>query len=362
MKILHLATHGSVTRGGAVQMVRMAVALASRGHEVKVVFNRRRVEDVEGATFLASRGVDVDALPLDPLRPGPLLAFRRMVLNKGIQVVHAHRDPALKFSFVSLGNTKIPLVAQRGTTYRPKGTIPFVLRSRKVARIVAVAHAVKESLVREGIPEDKVKVVYGSVDTDRFHPRVKGTKLRETLGPDPSSPVVGMVAALVGKKGYPIFLKACGEVAEVLPRLRILMVGAGRASKFAREAAPRGDRARFAGHQEKVEEYLAAMDVVVCSSTKGEGLTGSLREAMAMAKPVVSTAVSGNPEAVIHGKTGLLVPPGDPGNLADALLTLLSRPAMARRLGTNGRRLATRLFPDERRASIMEGLYRELSE
>ncbi len=360
MKILHLATHGSITRGGAVQVVRLAMALAARGHKVKAVFNRKRTKDVERFSVLKKGGVEVASLPLELLKPGPIITFRHMVLEEGFQVVHAHRDPALKFAFLSLLGTEVPLVAQRGTTYRPKGVVPFILRGRGVSRIVAVAHAVRASLVREGIPEEKMRVVYGSVDTDRFHPGVTGGKVREELAVSPGAPIVGMVAALIGKKGYPLFLEACEEASRVLPGLYVLMVGAGSPSKFSKEAAPLGPRAHFAGHREGVETYVAAMDIVVCASTKGEGLTGSLREAMAMAKPVISTVVSGNPEAVIHGKTGLLVPIGDAPSMAKAILFLLSNPALARRLGRNGRRLAVKLFSDERRAQVMESLYREL--
>jgi len=362
VKILHVATHGSVTRGGAVQMVRLARALASRGHRVKAVFNREKREEIEGISILEERGVEVEALPLEPMRLKNLVSFRKMVLREGFQVVHAHRDPALRFAYFSLWNTGVPLVAQRGTTYRPKGVIPFILRRGGVAGIVAVAHAVKTSLVRVGIPEGKVKVVYGSVDIHRFHPALGGTRVREEVKIPIRAPVVGMVAALVGKKGYPLFLKACQDVAAVFSGLRLLMVGAGRPSKYGKEAAPLKERAIFVGHREKVEEYMAAMDVVVCASTKGEGLTGSLREAMALGKPVVSTAVSGNPEAVIPGKTGLLVPVGDPASMARAILVILSNPCLARRLGNNGRRWASRVFPDDRRVGIMEELYRELVE
>ncbi len=360
MRILHVATHGAVTRGGAVQMARLVAALATRGHKVKAVFNGERVKDVEGASILEERGVEVTALPLESLGLGPMLALRRIVLKEGFQLVHTHRDLALRFAFLSLWGTGISLVAQRGTTYRPKGMVPFILRSKAVARVVAVAHAVKKVLVEEGIPEEKVVVVYGSVDTARFHPDVRGEKIKEELVIPFSFPVVGMVAALVGKKGYPLFLEACRMASEKLKALHVLMVGRGKPSKFSKDVAPLGNMAHFTGHRDDVEMCIAAMDVVVCASTKGEGLTGSLREAMAMARPVVSTEVSGNPEAVIHGKTGLLVPVGDGAAMATALISLLSNPLLARKLGSNGRRLALKIFPDNRRAQIVETLYREV--
>jgi len=189
---------------------------------------------------------------------------------------------------------------------------------------------------------------------------VPGDAVKEKLGISSSDKVVGMVAALVGKKGYPVFLRAYREVAESLKGVHALMVGSGRPSKFVQEAGSLGEKAHFVGHKEDVENYAAAMNLVVCASVKGEGLTGSLREAMAMAKPVVSSAVSGNPEAVIPGVTGVLFPVGDSTALARAITLLLSSPVLAKKMGLNGMRLAARLFSDEKRTQIMESIYDEV--
>ena len=117
------------------------------------------------------------------------------------------------------------------------------------------------------------------------------------------------------------------------------------------------DRVVFAGHCEDVPAALAAMDVFVCASTKGEGLTGAVREALAMRRPVVSTNVSGNGEIVKDGQTGLLVPTRDPASLCRAVLRLLDDPEEARRLAQAGHDLAAREFPDAIRGDRIEALY-----
>ena len=114
----------------------------------------------------------------------------------------------------------------------------------------------------------------------------------------------------------------------------------------------------FAGHRDDVASCMATMDMVVCASTKGEGLTGALREAMLMGKPVVSTAVSGNPEVVLHGHTGLLVPVGDARALSKAISILVESPKLRFSLGAKGRALALGLFSDESRARRVMEIYR----
>ena len=108
---------------------------------------------------------------------------------------------------------------------------------------------------------------------------------------------------------------------------------------------------RFLGFREDVPELLSLFDVFALPSLS-EGLSIALLEAMAAGKPVVATNVGGNPELIIDGETGLLVPAGDAGSLATAIGALLSDPAEARRLGANGMDRVKRCFGLE---SMVEG-------
>ena len=97
-----------------------------------------------------------------------------------------------------------------------------------------------------------------------------------------------------------------------------------------------GNNFIFTGFRQDVPEVIAGLNVSVISSSKGEGLTGSMVEAMAMAKPVISTDVAGNAEVVIDKKTGLLVPAGDVGRLKEAMLYFLSNHEKAKEIGYRG--------------------------
>ena len=117
-------------------------------------------------------------------------------------------------------------------------------------------------------------------------------------------------------------------------------------------------RIRFTGTVADVRPLLAAMDVFVLPSW-AEGMSNALMEAMAAGRPVVATAVGGNTELVSDGRTGVLVPPGDPGAIARAVGDLLRDPDRATRLGAAARDDVTRRFGARARVAELERLYEE---
>jgi len=95
-------------------------------------------------------------------------------------------------------------------------------------------------------------------------------------------------------------------------------------------------------------------------SINGEGLSNSLLESMAAAVPVVATTVGGNPEVVVDGETGLLVPPRNAAALAEAICRVLRTPGLRNTLGQAGRRRVLEHFSNERMIRNVERLYGEL--
>jgi len=342
-------------------MVRLAKALSSMGHDVGIVFNLSKNEPQKDVIF-EDKNIKVSFFFMDRLFPSQMIKFRRKVKREKYQIIHTHRDPALKFVFFSLLGLDIPLVAQRGTTYRPNRLVRFILKSSNVRKIIAVSYAVKDVLVNCGIFPSKIKVIYGSADPDEFSPHIRGDYIKREFGIPDNAKVVGMVAALVGKKGYPVFLKAAREILNKKPCTYFLMVGEGKARRYEPliKELDLLDKAIFTGHRHDVAACISVMDILVCASLKGEGLTGSLREAMMMEKPVVSTSISGNPEAVEDKKIGLLVAPADEKALADAILGLLDNKALSVSFAKKARTFALSLFSDEKRASKVEKVYKEL--
>jgi len=149
------------------------------------------------------------------------------------------------------------------------------------------------------------------------------------------------------------------KVIEKFPKARFLLVGGGDSQRYQKELTRHGYGSNFifTGFRSDIPQIIAAIDASVISSGRGEGLTGSIVEAMAMAKPVVSTAVAGNSEFVKDRYTGMLVEPGNIQALADAMLYLLENPDEARAIGRRGFAFAHDKIDNRRRSEHFACLY-----
>ena len=365
LNLVMVDSHGSVERGGAVQCASLARALARRGHRVICIFDGEPDQPMHGVWFQSLRNAGVRMRRLGLRSLAGMLQLRRLMAEERPDVLHTHKNRALFCAyFATLGMRRPVWVANRGTVYPlSQNPLAYFIHRRHVARIFAVAHAVRDALVADGIAGEKVEVVYGSFDPDRFRPGVSGTWMRRAWKLPEGIPVVGLIGSLnTPKKGQPVLLEAAVLLKNRYPELRFVLVGEGDSGALQTMASSLGvsDRVVFAGFTEDVPAALAAIDVVVCASLRGEGLTGALREALAMARPVISSDVAGNRELVINNGTGLLVPPGDPAALADAIDRMLRDDELARSCAATGRELVLELCTEEKRAARVEEIYLEL--
>ena len=157
---------------------------------------------------------------------------------------------------------------------------------------------------------------------------------------------MGTVCRLVPLKHVDDLLRAAAVVRRDRPGLRLVVVGDGpQRAVLEAEAERLGLRgaARFLGERADIPELLAAMDVFVHPS-ESEGHPNAVLEAMASGLPVIAAAIPGVDELVRDGETGVLVPPGDPAELARAIGALLDRPDLAGELGLAGQALIARQF------------------
>jgi glycosyltransferase involved in cell wall biosynthesis len=150
-------------------------------------------------------------------------------------------------------------------------------------------------------------------------------------------------------------------VASVRPDARLVLLGDGPERARIESATARlpVDTVRVAGHRDDVPAWLRRAQVLVLPSLV-EGIGGAGLEAMACRLPVVATRVGGLPEAIEDGRTGALVPPGRPAELAAALLTLLADPELARRMGEAGRSRVEARFSAGRTTRRYLAAYRDL--
>jgi len=183
--------------------------------------------------------------------------------------------------------------------------------------------------------------------------------------------VVGLVARCVPGKGYEEFLTAAKTVSAQVPAVTFVIVGNGRGGDDAYEARMKrlaqtlglNGAVIWAGWQTDATALYRSLDIVAqASSTFPEGLSMVPLEAMAHGRAVIATDIVGNRESVVHGETGLLVPPGNAQALAEAMLTLVRDQGLLQRYGTQGRRRVEAYFSRHAEAERITHLYTTLCE
>jgi glycosyltransferase involved in cell wall biosynthesis len=230
-----------------------------------------------------------------------------------------------------------------------------------VTAIVAVCEAIKRDLVAAGVPAEKIHVIYSGTDTERFHLGVDGRGIRRQLGLDPGA----FLFTQIGVRSWRGNDDVIDAVARLPSRARdahLLVVGARRPAGLLARARDRGleGRVHVWGYREDVPEILAATDCCVDASYAGLGLTGALREALAVGTAVIGTNLAGVPELVIHEETGLLTPPRSPEALAAAMLRMIENPGLRRHTARAGRALVEARFSLRAKLDATEALYHRL--
>jgi len=232
---------------------------------------------------------------------------------------------------------------------------------QKMTFICGNSRAVLADLSGEGVSSSKLRLIYNGIDTNLFKPQVAGDEVRRHLGIEQNSVVFVIVANLIPYKGHCDLLEAFGVIKEQLPaQWRCLLVGRddgigttlkGQATKLGIE-----ENLLFLGARRDVIDLMNASDVgVLCSHE--EGFSNAIIEGMLSGLPMVVTDVGGNAEAVVHHVHGLVVPPRQPRELAQALLELAANMATRREMGLKARASVIERFSLDTCVSKYEALY-----
>ena len=292
------------------------------------------------------------------------LRTARLIRQDRIDVVHSWAPGTNLYAGLAVllaGNR--PLVASNwGTNPSPNSLITLLdrLALKLSSQIVVNSEIGREFTSRVyGVSPDRILVVRNWLDNSRFELPVDAAAVRTSLGLPTGVPVAGFVGRLSSEKGISLFLDVAHDVAARLPECRFLVAGDGPLLEAMKKKAQNleiPDRVLFAGFREDIPRVLAAMDLMVLTST-WEGLPNAILEAMAAGKPVIATRVGGCAELIEHGATGYLTDPGDREALTRRVAEVLSSPDRGRGLGEAGRRRAVSEFSANDLLLIMERIY-----
>lgn len=313
------------------------IGLAAAGHDITVM--------TQGDSVYAGamRDAGIRVIDFVPARKLSLAAIRRLraeLSGGGYDIVYSFNNKAIANVNVAAIGCPVTVVTYRGQTgnvhrYDPSAYLTHL--HPRVDGILAVAEAVRESLLPHVSDPGKVITVYKGHDLDWYRDE---PVRRADIGLGDDDFAVACVSNNRPRKGIPVLIDAVAALRD-LADLRLVLIGAGMdAPALVRSIEAHGlaDRLRLLGFRSDAPAVLHACDVSVLPSTKREGLPKVVIESMVYGVPAIVTDTGGSAELVEHGDSGLVVPPGDAAALADAIRYCHDHRDDAKRMGAAGRR------------------------
>jgi glycosyltransferase involved in cell wall biosynthesis len=231
---------------------------------------------------------------------------------------------------------KIPVVS---TVHEIKNDKKFLSRLTIGNSAIVFSQAVKQHLHDvNGLPSDRIIQVPMGVKIQAFR-TTSPTLLKKSLGLNDDLPIVACIARISEEKGCDIYIRAIAEVLEAGYHAQFLLVGDGPLRKeieHLKHNLHLDDYIHITGWREDIYSIIKIVDFLVLPSIS-EAIGMTILEGFFFGKPTIASRVGGIPEVIQDGKNGLLVPPGDPYKLAQAICNLLNNPQLTSQLGRVGK-------------------------
>lgn len=348
-------------------------------------FSPRVISVVGGGQLegeFSRRGVPVHVLEylgvsLKPEKAGPLFhsahsffrTFVGILTENNIHILHCYLPAGNVLGMVaaSLHRTPVRIVSKRGLCGYKDGH-PVFSFFEDLANLVSDGILVNSLAVEADVRRTerflggKISLLYNGVDPEVPPPAPVGN-LFPGIAWREDDPIVCYVANFFAYKGHRDLVDAARTVVEIFPRARFLLVGRDSgemgAVKERIDALGLSANVLLAGERDDAARIIAA-STLVAHPSHTEGFPNTILDAMAAGKAVVATDAGGIPEAVADGTTGIIVPVGDPGKLANGLLGLIRNPDRARAMGQAGRKRLIERFTIRKMVDGMEQFYEKL--
>lgn len=314
--------------------------------------NKAMIISLSARTALANearqKGIKILSLQKAPgFDPMALVRLRRMIKDEKIDILHTHNFAPLVYGIIPAKLAGIKTINTRhGRAPLSAHRLIWVLNDYTVA-VSIDAHG--ELLKHNRLHPAKATVIYNGIELPDISSRMESlarARQRERLGLTVGSLVIGTVGRLAREKDHATLFSAFRKVLEANVNAELAIVGGGELESELKDLSRQLNihtHTKFLGFREDALEIIKTFDVFVLSS-RMEGISLTLLEAMAAGKPVVATAVGGNPEVVEEGKTGLLVSVSDAEQMAQAILRIAHDQNLAESFGTAGRKRVEEKF------------------
>ena len=313
-------------------------------------------------------GVPFKVLGLKPglLRPFDVLRLQDFLYQCQPDIVHTFLLTGSLYGRFAAMMARVPVVIGTEVNVYERKRPWHVQAERWLMRgtdaVIASAESVREFYIKQiNADPAKVEVIYNAVDWSRLETTISREDMRRAMDVPVEGPLLGIIARLTEQKGHRVLLDALAQRPD-LSRAHLVIVGDGPLSAaLQRQAAGLGiaDRVRFLGARRDLGNLLSAIDVFVMPSF-WEGLPLAMVLAMGAGLPVVATRVAGIPEVVQDGVNGLLVTPGESGELGAALSRVVNDDTTRVLLGQAARAFVRPRFGVDGYVNAITGLYDRL--
>ena len=364
MRIFHILEFNQFNTGSVHQMFQAASGLRERGHQVTVV---SRPDDTLERRCRQAQIEFVGLRMRNQFDLGSVRKLRAVIRERNPHIIHVHKGVAHALALAATWTRPRPgFVVNRGVSFPLDIWNRGKFRSRRVDRIVTVCEQIRQVVIKSAkLAPEKVVVVYAGTDIDLFDPaRWDGRTFRAEKMIDSGKFLVAQVGVR-DWKGWKELIDATADVSRTHRDVHVALIGCrdqSEAAKVNQYASARGigDRVTAVEYRTDMPSVFAACDLVVDASWAGTGITGTIREAMAMQKPVIATDCGGNAELVSSRDVGWLIPSRNMNALADAMRDILDHRERASAIAHNARRHVVRGFSKELRISKLENLYESI--
>ena len=375
MSIRVLQVIGGSKFGGAIWVILSYVeALQEHGCAVAVCTSVERVAEV-----FRGAGCEIVSVPemvreIDPWRDlRSIVKLSGICREGGFDVVHTHTSKGGFLGRAAARLAGIPIVIHTAHGFAfheasSSASIFFYAFLERLAaqwcdRMITVSDFHRAWAIRLGITApERIVTIRNGVSRSRLAVTRNRHDVRKELGIDEHDFLLASIGRLAPQKGLETLILALPDILRRNPRARLVLVGEGPLRselEAGLEGSGLASAVRFLGFRRDVGEILSASDVVIAPTLR-EGLSISVLEAMAMGKPIVTTAIGSNLELIEDGVSGLLVPPNDPARLAEAILRVEADPVSASRYGDAARQRFDLEFTEQVMKQSVWSLYRQL--
>jgi len=361
VRIFQILEFNQFNTGSVHQMFQAAAGLRARGHEVTVISRpdpilRKRCEEA---------GVAFEGVALrHQFDMASIRQLHRLVREKKPDVIHVHKGIAHALALAATWREPVgAFIVNRGVSFPLDVWNRVKFRTRRVDRVVTVCEQIRQVVIASGkLPPEKVVVVYAGTDVNEFDPAKWD---RQAFRREKRIPAGDFLIAQVGVrdwKGWKELIDAAAIAIRLHASVRVALIGCrneSEANEVKAYAAERGirDRVEAIEYRTDMPNVFASCDLVVDASWAGTGITGTIREAMAMQKPVIATDCGGNAELVSSRDVGWLIAPRDVTALAAAIGEVIGDADRAAVVANNARAHVIRGFSKDLRISRLENLY-----